>query len=175
MLRGIYKDPQRYVDVYWKFFNGMYFTGDGANKDEDGYIWVTGRVDDVINIAGHRIGSAEVESALLGNMHVAEAAAIGISDKIKGTAIGVFVSLREGVAPTDELQDILVEVITANIGKFAKPGKMFFIKDLPKTRSGKIMRRLLRDIAEGRELGDLTTLVDRSVVEDIINKNEEIA
>jgi acetyl-CoA synthetase len=175
MLRDVYKDTQRYLDTYWSFIKNQYFTGDGAYKDEDGYIWVTGRVDDVINISGHRIGSAEVESVLVENMHVAEAAAVGIKDPIKGSAINVFVTLRESVRPSEELIGILQEMVTSNIGRFAKPDRVFFIRDLPKTRSGKIMRRVLRDIAEGSELGDLSTLVDQSVVTDLLNTRKESA
>lgn len=167
MLRNIYKDTQRYIDVYWSFFDGIFFTGDGAYKDDNGYIWITGRVDDVINIAGHRIGSAEIESALLNHPYVAEAAAIGCKDDIKGNVICAFVTLKEGVKENIELKNLLIETVVEDIGKFAKPERIFFIKDLPKTRSGKIMRRILRDIAEGRELGDLTTLVDVTVIDDL--------
>jgi acetyl-CoA synthetase len=173
MLRNIYKNEDRYVNTYWSNFDGMYFTGDGAIKDENGYIWVTGRVDDVINISGHRMGSAEVESAVLTNDSVAEVAAIGCSDSIKGSVICLFVSLKEGVEQNDDLKVEIKEAVRDEIGKFASPEKIIFIRGLPKTRSGKIMRRILRDIGEGKkDLGDLSTLVDRTVVDDLIKSNQ---
>jgi acetyl-CoA synthetase len=172
MLRNVYKNEDRYVNTYWSNFDGVYFTGDGAIKDENGYIWVTGRVDDVINISGHRMGSAEVESAVLTNNSVAEVAAIGCSDTIKGSVICLFVSLKEGVEQNDDLKAEIKEAVRDEIGKFASPEKIIFMRGLPKTRSGKIMRRILRDIGEGKkELGDLSTLVDRSVVDDLLKSN----
>ena len=174
MLRGIHGDQQRYVDVYWSMFDKMYFTGDGAVRDEHGYFWVTGRVDDVINIAGHRIGSAEVESALISSELAAEAAAVDIKDDIKGQALTIFAVLKEGVEPSFEMEEILTERVMSEIGRFAKPEKIYFIRDLPKTRSGKIMRRVLRDIAEGREPGDLSTLVDRAAVDELMKEQKLI-
>ncbi len=172
MLRGIHGDMERYVDVYWSEFDNMYFTGDGAVRDEHGYFWITGRVDDVINIAGHRIGSAEVESAVIGSEMVVEAAAVDISDDIKGQALTIFAVLKESVEASSEVEQILMESVMSDIGKFAKPEKIYFIRDLPKTRSGKIMRRVLRDIAEGREPGDLSTLVDRAAVDELLREQQ---
>jgi acetyl-CoA synthetase len=165
MLRGIYGDPDRYVDQYWtKWKDGVYFTGDGARVDKDGYYWLLGRVDDVLNVAGHRIGTMEVESALVDHPKVAEAAVVGKPHEIKGQAIAAFVTLKEGVAMTAGLVDELREHVAKKIGAIAKPDAVLFAADLPKTRSGKIMRRLLRDIAEGKTLGDTTTLADPAVV-----------
>ena len=172
MLRGIHGDPERYVEVYWSMFDKMYFTGDGAFKDEHGYFWVTGRVDDVINIAGHRIGSAEVESAVIESELVAEAAAVDIKDEIKGQALTIFAVLKEEVEASFEMEEVLAERVMTDIGKFARPEKIYFIRDLPKTRSGKIMRRVLRDIAEGREPGDLSTLVDRAAVDELMEEQK---
>ncbi|MBM3201992.1 MAG: acetate--CoA ligase [Chlamydiae bacterium] len=165
MLRGIYKDPVRYQNTYWK--DGRYFTGDGAMCDEDGYFWISGRIDDVINVSGHRLGTMEIESALVDYNLVAEAAVIGVFHPIKGQAITAFVSLKETATGSDELEDLLKKHVAMRIGSFAKPEKILFICDLPKTRSGKIMRRLLRDIAEGRVIGDQTTLADPTVVQEI--------
>lgn len=166
MLRGIYNDSKRYEETYWKKWNGRhYFTGDGAKHDEEGYFWIMGRIDDVMNIAGHRIGTMEVESALVDYPSVAEAAVIAISHEIKGQAIAAFVSLKEGVIADQDLNDALKQHVVNKIGAIARPEKIIFIHDLPKTRSGKIMRRLLRDIAEGRLLGDVTSLADPSIIE----------
>ncbi|MBM3680493.1 MAG: acetate--CoA ligase [Actinobacteria bacterium] len=168
MLRTIWGDDQRFVDTYWSRFGPtVYFTGDGARTDDDGDIWLLGRVDDVINVAGHRISTTEIESSLVGHPAVAEAAAIGAHDEIKGEHIAAFVILRDGNEPTDELRGELAQHVAVGIGKFAKPSLLLFAPDLPKTRSGKIMRRLLKDIAEGRELGDATTLRDPAIVEAI--------
>ncbi len=165
MLRGIYGDPERYVQQYWsKWKDGVYFTGDGARVDKDGYYWLLGRVDDVLNVAGHRIGTMEVESALVDYPKVAEAAVVGRLHEIKGHAIAAFVTLKEGAEPTPELIDELKEHVVKKIGALARPDQILFAADLPKTRSGKIMRRLLRDIAEGKTLGDTTTLADPKVV-----------
>ena len=168
MLRGIYGDPDRYVRQYWnKWGTGVYVTGDGAKRDADGYFWLLGRVDDVINVAGHRIGTMEVESALVDHPHVAEAAVVGRAHEIKGQAIAAFVTLKEGVqgaARSQELVDALKDHVVKKIGAIARPDDILFAADLPKTRSGKIMRRLLRDIAEGKALGDTTTLADPAVV-----------
>ena len=167
MLRTLYGDPERYVNTYWSKFPGWYFTGDGAKKDEDGYFWVLGRVDDVINVSGHRIGTMEVESALVEHPLVAEAAVIGKSHEVKGQAIAAFVTLKEGVDGTAELIQELKQFVANKIGALARPDDIFFTAELPKTRSGKIMRRLLRDIAEGRALGDTTTLTDPTVINKI--------
>ncbi len=167
MLRGIYGDPERYQQTYWSRFPGMYFTGDGAKRDEDGYFWLLGRVDDVMNVAGHRISTTEVESALVDDQSVAEAAVVGVKDEISGQAIFAFVILKEGQEATDALGVQLREHVAYVIGPIARPKHLMFVPDLPKTRSGKIMRRLLRDIAEGRTLGDTTTLADATVVDTI--------
>ncbi len=165
MLRGIYGDPDRYVRQYWnKWGLGVYVTGDGAKRDADGNFWLLGRVDDVINVAGHRIGTMEVESALVDHPSVAEAAVVGRAHEIKGQAIAAFVTLKEGRHGSKEHADMLKEHVTKKIGAIARPDDILFAADLPKTRSGKIMRRLLRDIAEGKALGDTTTLADPGVV-----------
>ncbi len=165
MLRGIYGDPERYRKTYWSRFPGMYFAGDGAKRDEDGYFWLLGRVDDVMNVAGHRISTTEVESALVDHRSVAEAAVVGKADEVTGQAIFAFVILKSGQEPTDQLAVQLREHVAYVIGPIARPKYLMFVPDLPKTRSGKIMRRLLRDIAEGRSLGDTTTLADATVVD----------
>ncbi len=167
MLRGIYGDPERYRETYWSRFPGMYFAGDGAKRDEDGYLWLLGRVDDVMNIAGHRISTTEVESALVDHRSVAEAAVVGKTDAISGQAIFAFVILKSGQDPSDALAVELRGHVASVIGAIARPKFLMFVPDLPKTRSGKIMRRLLRDIAEGRTLGDVTTLADSTVVDTI--------
>jgi len=167
MLRGIYRDPERYRQTYWSRFPGMYFAGDGAKRDEEGYFWLLGRVDDVMNVAGHRISTIEVESALVDHSAVAEAAVIGRADPVSGQAIFAFVILRSGFEASDELGHDLREHVARVIGPIARPKYLLFTPDLPKTRSGKIMRRLLRDIGEGRALGDTTTLADAGVVEAI--------
>src|SRR5690349_15738974 len=167
MLRGIYGDPERYKQTYWSRFPGMYFAGDGAKRDEDGYLWLLGRVDDVMNVAGHRISTTEVESALVDHQSVAEAAVVGKTDAISGQAIFAFVILKTGQEPSDDLAVELRGHVSSVIGAIARPKFLMFVPDLPKTRSGKIMRRLLRDIAEGRTLGDTTTLADATVVETI--------
>jgi acetyl-CoA synthetase len=166
MLRGIYGDPDRYVRQYWNRWGpDVYVTGDGAKRDADGNYWLLGRVDDVINVAGHRIGTMEVESALVDHPGVAEAAVVGRSHEIKGQAIAAFVTLKEGgMRASKDSADELKEHVVKKIGAIARPDDILFTADLPKTRSGKIMRRLLRDIAEGRVLGDTTTLADPTVV-----------
>ncbi|HYU80146.1 MAG TPA: hypothetical protein VEK56_14250, partial [Vicinamibacterales bacterium] len=174
MLRGIYGDPDRYVTQYWsRWSNDVYFTGDGAKRDEDGYFWLLGRVDDVINVAGHRIGTMEVESALVDHPKVAEAAVVGRSHEIKGQAISAFVTVKEGVKYSEELADELKQHVVQKIGAIARPDDVLFSADLPKTRSGKIMRRLLRDIAEGKALGDTTTLADPTVVAKLKEQYED--
>ena len=164
MLRTIYGDDERYRQTYWSRFPGRYFAGDGAKLDEDGYWWILGRVDDVLNVAGHRIGTMEVESALVDHPQVAEAAVVGKAHDLKGQALAAFVTLKEGNAPSNALKDDLKDHVTRKIGAIARPDDIYFSADLPKTRSGKIMRRLLKDIAEGRALGDTTTLADPNVV-----------
>jgi acetyl-CoA synthetase len=167
MLRGIYGDPERYRQTYWSRFPGMYFAGDGAKRDEDGYFWLLGRVDDVMNVSGHRISTTEVESALVSHPTVAEAAVVSSPDAITGEAIFAYVILKVGVDATPEHGEALRNHVADKIGPIAKPKTIMFTPDLPKTRSGKIMRRLLRDIAAGRALGDTTTLADATVVETI--------
>jgi len=170
MLRGIWGDPQRYKDTYWSRFEGRYFAGDGAKLDDDGYLWLLGRVDDVMNVSGHRISTTEVESALVSHPAVAEAAVVGANDATTGQAIIAYVTLVGG-ASADE-QDLRNHV-AKEIGAIAKPKTVYFTPDLPKTRSGKIMRRLLRDVAEGRNLGDTTTLADASVVSELQKRAAE--
>jgi acetyl-CoA synthetase len=173
MLRTIYGDDQRYRDTYWSRFPGRYFAGDGAKLDEDGYWWILGRVDDVLNVAGHRIGTMEVESALVEHPSVAEAAVVGRADDLKGQALAAFVTLKDGQQASPGLKDDLKAHVTKKIGAIARPDDIFFSADLPKTRSGKIMRRLLKDIAEGRALGDTTTLADPNVVSRLKEMYEE--
>ncbi|MDQ6854560.1 MAG: acetate--CoA ligase, partial [Actinomycetota bacterium] len=167
MLRGIWGDPERYRDTYWSRFPGKYFAGDGAKRDEEGYYWLLGRVDDVMLVSGHNISTAEVEHALVGDTKVAEAAVIGRTDATTGQAISAFVILRAGNEPSDELANQLRNHVADTIGPIAKPKTILFTEELPKTRSGKIMRRLLRNVAEDEQLGDTTTLADPSVVEGI--------
>jgi acetyl-CoA synthetase len=165
MLRGIYGDPDRYVQQYWsRWTPDVYFTGDGAKRDADGFFWLLGRVDDVLNVAGHRIGTMEVESALVDHPKVAEAAVVGRPHELKGQAVAAFVTLKEGVVGSEGLVGDLKAHVVQKIGAIARPDDIIFTADLPKTRSGKIMRRLLRDIAEGKALGDTTTLADPGVV-----------
>jgi acetyl-CoA synthetase len=167
MLRGIWGDPQRYRDTYWSEYAGKYFAGDGAKRDDDGYFWLLGRVDDIMLVSGHNISTTEVESALVGHPAVAEAAVVGKSDPTSGQAIGAFVILRAGHEPSDALALALRDHVAQAIGPIAKPKTILFTEELPKTRSGKIMRRLLRNVAEDEALGDTTTLADPSVVEGI--------
>ena len=173
MLRGLYGDPERYREVYWSRYGTMYFAGDGAKRDEDGYFWLLGRVDDVMNVAGHRISTMEVESALVDHPAVAEAAVIGKHHDLKGQAIAAFVTVKDGFKAGGELQDELKEHVVRKIGAISRPDDIIFTSELPKTRSGKIMRRLLRDIAEGRALGDTTTLADPNVVAMLRERYEE--
>ncbi|MCP5024694.1 MAG: acetate--CoA ligase [Actinomycetia bacterium] len=167
MLRGIWGDPDRYQETYWSTYEGRYFAGDGAKLDEDGYLWLLGRVDDVMNISGHRISTTEVESALVDHPSVAEAAVVGAADDTTGQAIIGYTILRGGNEPTEELREQIRQHVATKLGAIARPKAVFLVEDLPKTRSGKIMRRLLRDVAEGRVLGDTTTLADSGVVEAI--------
>ena len=170
MLRGIWKDPERYQDAYWSRFAGRYFAGDGAKLDDDGYLWLLGRVDDVMNVSGHRISTTEVESALVSHPSVAEAAVVGANDATTGQAIIAYVTLVGGMEVDEQ---ILRNHVASEIGAIAKPKTIYFTPDLPKTRSGKIMRRLLRDVAEGRNLGDTTTLADANVVNELQKRAAE--
>ena len=167
MLRTVYGDDQRYLDTYWSRFDNMYFAGDGAKRDDDGYFWLLGRVDDVMLIAGHNISTTEVESALVSHEAVAEAAVVGRKDPVTGQAIAAFVTLRGGIEGSEELLQALRNHVAASIGPIAKPKSIVFTADLPKTRSGKIMRRLLKDISEQRQLGDVTTLANADIVKEI--------
>ncbi|MEX1127195.1 MAG: acetate--CoA ligase [Vicinamibacterales bacterium] len=174
MLRGIYGDRERFISTYWsRWTDGAYFTGDGARRDQDGFYWLLGRVDDVLNVAGHRLGTAEVESALVDHPSVAEAAVVGRPHEIKGQSVAAFVTVKEGIHASDALMDELKEHVVKKIGAIARPDQILFAADLPKTRSGKIMRRLLRDIAAGKALGDTTTLADPNVVARLKDQYEE--
>ena len=172
MMQGVYGEPQRFKNTYFSQFPGMYFTGDGAKKDKDGYYWLMGRVDDVINVSGHRLGTAEIESAIVANSNVAEAAIVSYPHDVKGDGIYAFVSLKSGVEESEELKKKLIDQVRKDIGPIATPDKIQFTNTLPKTRSGKIMRRILRKIAAGdiTDLGDLSTLADRSCVDVIIKE-----
>ncbi|MBL8047576.1 MAG: acetate--CoA ligase [Chthonomonas sp.] len=174
MARGIYGDPQRFLDVYWSRFPGKYFPGDGVKVDADGYIWLLGRVDDIMLVAGHNISTMEVESALVDHPAVAEAAVIGRTDSVKGQAIAAFVTIRAGHTASEDLKREIKAHVGTKIGPIARPDDLFFSADLPKTRSGKIMRRLLRDIAEGRAIGDTTTLADSAVVNSLKEQYENV-
>ena len=169
-MRTVYGDHQRFIDTYFKTYPGMYFTGDGCRRDEDGYYWITGRVDDVINVSGHRIGTAEVESALVNDRNVAEAAVVGFPHDIKGQGLYAYVTLKQGVEPSDALKKELITQVRHDIGPFAAPDVIQWAPGLPKTRSGKIMRRILRKIAENEieSLGDTSTLADPAVVDDLV-------
>jgi acetyl-CoA synthetase len=172
MTRGLYGDPERFMQIYWSKYPGIYLTGDGAKRDEDGYFWLLGRVDDVINVAGHRLSTMEIESALVDHPAVAEAAVIGKHHEIKGQAVAAFVIIKEGYQADERLREELKQHVANKIGAIARPDDIIFTADLPKTRSGKIMRRLLRDVAEGRALGDTTTLADPAVVQALKEKYE---
>jgi acetyl-CoA synthetase len=173
MLRGIYGDPDRYKQTFWSQIPGMYFTGDGAKRDQDGYFWLLGRIDDVMNISGHRVSTMEVESALVEHPTVAEAAVIGKTHEIKGQAIAAFVTLKEGHKMSEDLQSDIKAHVARKIGALARPDDIIYAAELPKTRSGKIMRRLLRDIAEGRALGETSTLADPNVIATLKKEYEE--
>jgi acetyl-CoA synthetase len=165
MLRGLWGDPHRYKSVYWTEVPGGYFTGDGARQDKSGYFWIVGRIDDVLNVAGHRIGTAEVESALVSHQKVAEAAVVGRPDAMKGQALVAFVTVKTGIQADGSLREELRQHVAKEIGPVAKPDDIRFAEALPKTRSGKIMRRLLKQIAAGTEIkGDTTTLEDLNVL-----------
>jgi len=174
MCRGIHNDPERFENTYWSKWGGKFYnTSDGAMKDEEGYFWLMGRVDDVMNVSGHRLGSMELESALVDHPIVAEAAVVGIPHEIKGQAIVAFVSLKDGQKADDKTEALLKQHVVSKIGPFARPERIIFTHDLPKTRSGKIIRRLLRNIADGSLLGDVTTLSDPSIVADLKSKYDE--
>lgn len=173
MLRGIWGDEQRYKDTYWSRWPNIYFPGDGVKRDDDGYLWLLGRVDDIMLVAGHNISTMEVESALVDHKAVAESAVVGISDELKGQAIAAFVIIREGHKADDSTKEELKKHVATKIGSIARPQTIIFTPELPKTRSGKIMRRLLRDVAEGRALGDVTTLADPGVVQSLKDKYED--
>jgi acetyl-CoA synthetase len=174
MLRTVWGDDERFKQQYFSRFPGKYFTGDGARRDADGFFWVMGRIDDVVNVSGHRLGTAEIESALVAHPAVAEAAAVGVADEVTGQAIVAFVTLKGTQTPSKELNKTLMEHVATEIGKFARPKAIRFADAVPKTRSGKIMRRLLRDIASGKEaIGDMTTLEDISVLAKLRTNEDE--
>jgi acetyl-CoA synthetase len=170
MLRTIWGDDQRYIDTYWSRFEGMYFPGDGAKKDDDGDLWLLGRVDDVMLVSGHNISTTEVESALVSHPKVAEAAVVGATDPVTGQAIVSFVILRGGAVEGADIAAELRAHVSKTLGPIAKPRQILVVPELPKTRSGKIMRRLLRDVAENRSIGDVTTLADSTVMNLISEK-----
>jgi acetyl-CoA synthetase len=174
MLRGIWGDPERFRETYWSRFPGRYFAGDGAKLDEDGDLWLLGRVDDVMNVSGHRLSTTEIESALVAHPFVAEAAVVGAKDETTGQAVVAFVILRrsqlDNTGSESDVSKELREHVSKLIGAIAKPRTIFVVSELPKTRSGKIMRRLLRDVAEDRPIGDVTTLADTTVMETIKNR-----
>jgi acetyl-CoA synthetase len=176
-MRTVYGDHKRFVETYFSTFDNAYTTGDGARRDEDGYYWITGRVDDVINVSGHRMGTAEVESALVAHNDVAEAAVVGYPHDIKGQGIYAYVTLMEGIEATDELRAELQKWVRKEIGPIAKPDLIQWAPGLPKTRSGKIMRRILRKVAadDYGELGDTSTLADPGVVDDLIENRQNRA
>jgi acetyl-CoA synthetase len=173
-MRTLYKDHKRFQETYFSTYPGKYFTGDGCRRDEDGYYWITGRVDDVINVSGHRMGTAEVESALVAHAQVAEAAVVGAPHEIKGQGIYAYVTLNAGVESSDDLQSELVQWVRKEIGPIASPDWLQWAPGLPKTRSGKIMRRILRKIAENdfSNLGDTSTLADPAVVDDLVDNRQ---
>lgn len=165
MLRTLFNDPARYKETYWSKYKDVYFAGDGAHQDKDGYFWIMGRVDDVLNVAGHRLGTMEVESAIVSHPKVAEAAVVGRADDLKGQAVVAFVTLKQGIDSGPALAREISAHVASEIGAIAKPDDIYFSDALPKTRSGKIMRRLLRDVAEGKDsTGDMTTLEDKDVL-----------
>jgi acetyl-CoA synthetase len=173
MLRTIYGDKERFKKQYWSEYPGSYLTGDGARRDEDGYFWIVGRIDDVLNVAGHRLGTSEIESALVSHARVAEAAVVGRPDELKGQGVVAFVTLKSGVEASNELKSELREHVGVHIGAIAKPDEVRFAEALPKTRSGKIMRRLLKEIASGAKVtGDTTTLEDFSVLATLAESEE---
>ena len=167
MLRGIYKNPERYQETYWNKFEGIYLAGDVTRKDDDGFFWVQGRADDVLNVSGHRIGNSEVESALVSHPMVAEAAVIGKPHSLKGESITSYVVLKGDTSPSDDLRNQLREHVGNEMGKIARPDEIWFVNDVPNTRSGKIMRRVIRSKALGKDVGDTSTLANPEAVEEI--------
>jgi acetyl-CoA synthetase len=170
MLMGIYNDPERYKKIYWSKFKGFYYPGDFAKKDDDGYFWLLGRSDEALNVAGHMLGTAEIESAAVAAFSVTEAAVVGVPDKIKGEAIVLFATLRSGVEPDEQIRREVIESIRHLMGAVAKPREIYFVNSLPKTRSGKIMRRVLKSIAMGESIGDVSTLEDKSSIDEVRDK-----
>lgn len=173
MLIGVHGEPERYKQAYWSQFPGCFFTGDYAVKDKEGYFWVLGRSDEILKVAGHRIGTAELEDAAISHDKVAEAAVVGKADKIKGESIVIFVRLMHGVKPSPELRKELISHIRKMLGAIASPDELYFTKQLPKTRSGKIMRRILKAIANEADIGDVTTLEDAASVQEVIKSYQE--
>ena len=174
MLRGIFNDPERYAKQYWSDVKGAYFTGDGARRDKDGYFWIMGRVDDVLNVSGHRLGTAEIESALVGHPSVAEAAVVGVPHEMKGQGVAAFVTLKTGFEASETLKKDLINLVAKQIGAIARPDQLRFADSLPKTRSGKIMRRLLKELAStGSVKGDTTTLEDFNVISKLQQQQQE--
>jgi len=174
MLMGIYGDPQRYKETYWSKFPGMFYTGDYAIRDNDGYFWLLGRADEVLKIAGHRIGTIEIEDAAVSHEAVVEAAVASRPDPVKGEGIVIFVTLRQGFEPSPELKNKLKQHIRSTLGPVATPDEIYFVNKLPKTRSGKIMRRVLKAVASSASIGDLTTLEDEASVEEVKRAFEEL-
>jgi acetyl-CoA synthetase len=175
MARTVYGAHKRYMDTYLNVYKGYYFTGDGAGRDHEGFYWIRGRVDDVVNVSGHRLSTAEIEAALIEHHSIGEAAVVGVADELSGQAVAAFVALKEGNDASDALRKEFITQVRKSIGPFAAPKAVYIVPDLPKTRSGKIMRRILRKILAGEEdqLGDITTLADPSIVEKIINAVHE--
>lgn len=174
MLLGIYSNPERYKEAYWSKFPGMFYTGDYAVKDRDGYFWVLGRADEVLKIAGHRIGTAELEDAAVSHPQVAEAAVVAKAHPVKGESIVIFIVLKEGVSPSPNLEKELAKHMRDMVGPIATPDEIYFVGKLPKTRSGKIMRRVLKAVATDTSIGDLTTLEDAAAVEEIVKIHHEL-
>jgi len=173
MLLGIHGDPERYKEAYWSRFPGVYYTGDYAVKDKDGYFWILGRADEVLKVAGHRIGTAELEDAAVSYPQIAEAAVVGKADPVKGESIVIFARLKEGVEPSPDLKKELAGHIRREVGPIAVPDEVYFVARLPKTRSGKVVRRILKAVANNTAIGDVTTLEDESSVEEIIKAYKE--
>ena len=174
MLHGIYGDPERYQEAYWSKFPGMFYTGDYAIKDKDGYFWLLGRADEVLMVAGHRIGTAELEDIVTSHPQVTEAAVVGKADPIKGESIVIFVILKQDSTPTVSLKKELTDQVRRMVGPIATPDEIYFVSKLPKTRSGKIMRRVLKAVANDNDIGDLTTLEDKASVEEIVKAYQEL-
>jgi len=174
MLLGIHGAPERYKETYWSHFPGVYYAGDYAVKDKDGYFWVLGRADEVLKIAGHRIGTAELEDAAVSHPRIAEAAVVGKADPVKGETIVIFARLKEGIEPSPDLKKDLAAHIRKEVGPIAVPDEVYFVTKLPKTRSGKVMRRVLKAVANNTNVGDLSTLEDASSVEEIIKAYQEL-